>query len=135
MEGMSHDPDLDAILSALARPEMASLSDRLLDLRDCARSPSEAGCCVKIYFELLATAPEGGALDRPLKDLRSWLERHLNIEVLDGFQMQRIERLPLRFQDQSDLESFCRSAMKDFFNDRCHPASCIRMQFAFVSNP
>jgi hypothetical protein len=132
--GMAHDLELDAILASLARVEMAAFSDLLLDLRNGAFPPAEAGCCVRIYFELLAAAPENGSLDQALADLRGWLERQLSIEVLDDAQMQRIERLPVRFEGQNDLETFCRSTMQDFFNDRCHPSPSIRMQFAFVSN-
>jgi hypothetical protein len=132
MMGMASDYELDAILSSLARPEMVSLSDRLLDMRDAAFTPLAAGCCVKIYFELLAAAPENGALDRSLADLRGWLERHLSIEVLDDVQIQPLERLPLRLQGENDLETLCRTAMNDYLNDRCHPAPAIRMQFSFA---
>jgi hypothetical protein len=131
---MTHDSQLDAILSSLAKEEMAAFSDRLLDLRNAAFSPTAAGCCVKIYFELLAGAPESGALDRPLAELRGWLERQLSVEVLDAVQMRRIERLPVSFEGQEDLETFCQSTMRDFFMDRCQPSAGVRLQFAFMGN-
>jgi hypothetical protein len=129
---MAHDMELDAILASLARPEMAGSSDRLLDLRQAAQSPPEAGRCMRNYFELVAEAPDNGSLDRPLAALREWLERHLSIEVLDEAHMIHLERLPLRIRGAKDLSSFCRGAMKDFVNDRCHSAPRIRMQFGFV---
>jgi hypothetical protein len=132
---MAHDHELDGILSSLARPAMAGLADRLLDLRASAVSPADAGQCVKIYFELLAAAPENGALDAVLAALGGWLERKLSIEVLDEVNMEPLERLPLRLRGESDLGTFCQTAMRNFFSDRCHAAPRIRMQFGFVEQP
>jgi hypothetical protein len=126
---MQRDMKLDAILSDLAQPAMAGMADRLLDFRASAQSPSAAGACVKIYFELLAVAPDSGVVKKPLAALGKWLEERLSIEVVDETGKERVERLPLRFRGESELEEFCRGAMRDYSMDRCLENGAVRMQF------
>jgi hypothetical protein len=124
--------ELDGIIARLACPQMEGQLDRLLDLRESASRPDQAGAAVKIYYELLAEKPCSGVVDRPLAALRQWLEKHVKIEVLDDAKMAPYERLPLKFLEAPDLESCCHAAMKHVSDDRCLPASCIRMRFAFA---
>jgi hypothetical protein len=132
--GMPHDSELDRILAALATP-LDRQSDILLDLRHWAASPACAGSCVKAYFELVAMAPESGAADRPLADLRSWLEAKLNILVFDGEQAVCLEKLPLALDGETDLGEFCHSAMRRLRDDRCLTLPRVRLEFGFAGTP
>ena len=127
---MFHDSELDRILAALAQP-LERQSDTLLDLRLWAASPTRAGSCVKAYFELVGAAPVSGAADRPLADLKCWLESRLNILVFDGEQAVCLEKLPLALDGETDLGEFCHSAMRRLRDDRCLTMHRVRLEFGF----
>lgn len=127
---MSHDTELDRILAALAMP-LQRHSDTLLDLRQWAVTPARAGSCMKAYFELVAAAPESGAAERPLADLRGWLEARLNILVFDGEQATCLEKLPLALDGETDLGEYCHSAMRRLRDDRCLTMPQVRLEFGF----
>jgi hypothetical protein len=132
---MPHDPELDRILAALAQPLDRHQSDTLLDLRMWASSPAHAGSCVKAYFELVRSAPDSGAADRPLSDLKSWLESRLNIFVFDGEKAVCLEKMPLALDGETDLSEFCHSAMRRLRDDRCLTMPRVRLEFGFSGSP
>lgn len=126
--------ELDRILAALALP-LDRQSNTLLDLRAWAAAPASAGSCVKAYFELVGAAPESGAADLPLADLRRWLEARLNILVFDGEQAVCLEKLPLALDGETDLGEFCHSAMRRLRDDRCLTVPRVRLEFGFAGTP
>jgi hypothetical protein len=130
---MSHDTELDRILSTLAKP-LGRLSDTLLDLRMWAHSPNRAGSCIKAYFDLLGEAPETAEVARSLTALRNWLESKLNILVFDSARSVCLDTLPLALSDETDLEQYCHGAMQRLRDDRCHEVPHLRLEFSFSGN-
>jgi hypothetical protein len=123
--------ELDRILAALAREVTSRESDLLLNLRDASRIAGAAGSCVSIYYSLLEVLDSRPSAAVPIEQLRLWLERHLNLEVLDDERHQALESLPLHLSGAVDLESFCHRAMDRLRKDRCFSASRLRLQIEF----
>lgn len=132
---MPHDMELDGILATLACEVTPQASDLLLELRDAAASPDQAGTCVRLYFALLESAPDGEVARVTLGQLRKWLENHLKLEVVDEERRLPLENLPLRLAGATNLASFCHGAMAHLRNDRCHSAKRLRIQIGFSRSP
>lgn len=130
---MLHDTELDCILASLAKP-FGRFSDTLLDLRQWAHSPAHAGSCIKAYFDLVSEGPAAEDVTRPLAALKNWLEARLSILVFDGSRTVCLEKLPLALADETDLATFCHTAMQRLREDRCHTAPHLRLEFSFARN-
>lgn len=126
-------PDCEAfqqVLATLARP-FSRNADTLLDLRQWVGDERRVGSYVKAYFDLLQSSSVGGEAARGLVAMRQWLEANLEIVVLEGTTKERLESWPLRLEGESSLEGFCRKAMDQLREDRCHTAPRLQMEFRF----
>ncbi|MGH8017003.1 MAG: hypothetical protein ACREIA_01725 [Opitutaceae bacterium] len=118
---------LDQLIGALASP-FRWQADALLDLRECALGRKKPGRCVACYFLLRETASD--ALLAELCPLRRWLEEHVEV-VATADQAKPVETLPLNLANSSDLESYCRSIMADFREDRVLDAARVDLGFRY----
>lgn len=106
-------------------PKTSEGADLLLDLRELLLSDGHPGKCVRCFFGLMGDLGQPGAL----APMRSWLERHLEIEV--SSQGQEIDSLDLQIGTATDLEDFCHKAITTIRMDRHHRHSNIQLRFRF----
>lgn len=106
-------------------PASPAGADLLLDLRDLLLSRGHAGKCVRCFFGLLGDLRQPGAL----KPLRHWLEQHLELEVTTDD--REIDVLPVRLDEDADLESFCHRTIGTVRFDRAFEARRIALRFRY----
>lgn len=114
---------LDPLIADLATA-LRGQGDVLLDLREAA--DTSPGRCIRCYFQLLASASSAA---RPrLTPLRAWLEARIEAAAHDD-DGRLLETLPVRLEEDEDLESCCRRIMREVAEDRAHGAPSIHLGF------
>lgn len=118
--------EIDSILRPLATV-LAREADAILDLRQLIASQGHPGKCVRCFFKLFEAA---GSENRPnLARLQSWLETHVEISVRSG--VEEVETLPLRLQNDEDLETFCLRSIDHLRMDRYYGQKTLLLAFRY----
>jgi len=116
--------EVDCLLAPLAT-KLAHRADELLDLRECARSRTEAGRCLKCYFRLY----EQASSEAQLKPLRDWLEKNIEVVASDE-EKKMLERLPLSLEER-ELEALCWRFIHEFRDNRAYYSPHIYLEFRY----
>lgn len=124
---MSLGAAFDPVLATLAQPFQRQ-ADTLLDLRECVQTASKPGRCVRCYFALHQSAAET-AIGR-LCPLRNWLETNIEIVAHDA-EARLLETLPLRLEEETDLETYCHRVMEEFRDNRSYDSARINIGFRY----
>jgi len=119
--------DIDTILSPLAS-RACRAADEILDLRQAAKDRRNPGACVRCYFKIYDQLPEPD--NSFLDGLKNWIESHVVVVVRDAWE-QELERVPVQLTN-NDLESYCRSLMEVFHQDRSYNSPRLQLQFEFA---
>ncbi len=118
--------EVDELLSLLT-PHTAKHADSILDLRELLLQGGHPGKCVRCFFTLsqsLAGTPNDG-----VARLRRWLERNIELSVTANGKC--LETIPFRSHPGTDLETFCRNAIRNIRLDRAYRQRAITIRFQY----